>query len=287
MNTNFDILSDVISRAMDDVTPLHMVRISVKRRFVEPWMTASLEQSAKKKQRLYKKTLQKNSTKTDVNAYQEYRNTYNRLKRQAQQSYYWIKSLDFKTNTKELWKVINKVICKMRHSVSIIPFITVDGIRIDNPDEIPNSFGKFYSTLRSRLASEITEGQYKTEDYLKKIPKNISSMMLVPTTQEKVQQIIDQLPVKSSSGHNDVSNVLLKSLKNSLTCPSTLIFNQSLYEGTFPDKMKLAKVIQSYKNQAMDHLVNYRPISLLMTMSKVLEKLMYKRVVAFIDKHDI
>ena len=37
----------------------------------------------------------------------------------------------------------------------------------------------------------------------------------------------------------------------------------------------------------MDHLVNYRPISLLMTMSKVLEKLMYKRVVAFIDKHDI
>ena len=71
MNTNFDILSDVISRAMDDVAPLHTVRISGKRRFVEPWMTVSLEQSAKKKQRLYKKTLQKNSTKTDVNAYQE------------------------------------------------------------------------------------------------------------------------------------------------------------------------------------------------------------------------
>ena len=287
MNTNFDILSDVISRAMDDVAPLHMVRISGKRRFVEPWMTILLEQSAKKKQRLYKKTLQKNSTKTDVNAYQEYRNTYNRLKRHAQQSYYQKKTLDFKTNTKELGKMINKVICKKRYSGSIIPFITVDGIRIDKPDKIANSFGKFYSTLGSRLASEITEDQYKTEDYLKKIPKNINSMVLVPTTQQEVQQIIDQLPAKSSSGHNDVSNVLLKSLKNSLTYPLTLIYNQSRNEGIFPDKMKLAEVIPLYKNKAMDHLVNYRPISLFMTMSKVLEKLMYKREVAFIDKHDI
>ena len=169
--------------------------------------------------------------------------------RYAQQSYYWKKTLDFKTHTKELWKMINKVICKRRHSGSIIPFITVDGIGIDNPDKIANSFGKFYLTLGSRLASEITEGQYKTEDYLKKIPKNINSMMLVPTTQEEVQQIIDQLPVKSSSGHDDVSNVLLKSLKNSLTYPLTLIFNQSLNEGIFPDKIKLAKVIPLSKKR--------------------------------------
>ena len=79
--------------------------------------------------------------------------------------------------------------------------------------------------------------------------------------------------------------MLPKSLK--ITFPLTLIFNQSLNEGIFPDKMKLAEVISLYKNKAMDHLVNYRPISLLMTLSKVLEKLMYKRVVAFIEKYDI
>ena len=84
-----------------------------------------------------------------------------------------------------------------------------------------------------------------------------------------------------------MSNVPLKSLQNSLAYPLILIFDQSLNEGIFPDKMKLAKVIPLYKNKTMDHLVNYRPISLLMTMSKVLEKLMYKGVVAFIDKHDI
>ena len=59
--------------------------------------------------------------------------------------------------------------------------------------------------------------------------------------------------------------------------------NQSLETGVFPDRMKLAEVIPLYKNKAMDHLVNYRPISLLITISKILEKIMYNRVVKFIN----
>ena len=100
-------------------------------------------------------------------------------------------------------------------------------------------------------------------------------MLLLPTSQQEVNCIIDSLPSKSSSGHDDVSNILLKSLKSSLTYPMTLILNQSLETGTFPERMKL-EVIPLYKNKATDHLVNYRPISLLMTMSKVLEKIVYK-----------
>ena len=101
-------------------------------------------------------------------------------------------------------------------------------------------------------------------------------MLLLPTSQQEVNRIIDGLLSKSSSGHDDVSNILLKSLKSSLTYPMTLILNQSLETGTFPERMKLAEVIPLYKNKATDHLVNYRPISLLMTMLKVLEKIVYK-----------
>ena len=98
-------------------------------------------------------------------------------------------------------------------------------------------------------------------------------MMLTPTTQQEVISIINQLPLKSSSGHDGMSN-------DSLTYPFTLIFKQSLHRGVFTRRMKLAEVIPLYKNKAMDHLVNYQPISLLMTMSKVLEKLVYKRVIS-------
>ena len=215
--------------------------------------------------------------------YRAYRNTYNSLKGHAQESYYQKKTTDFKNNMKELWKVINKVISKKGHSGSIIPYITVDGIKITDPNKIANNFGEFYSSLGSNLVKKIPGGHSSIEDYLRKIPRNVNSMMLTPTTQQEVISIIDQLPLKSSSGHDGMSNVLLKSLKDSLTYLLMLIFNQSLHTGVFPKKMKLAKVIPPYKNKAMDHLVNYQPISLLMTMSKVLEKLVYKRVISFID----
>ena len=287
VSINFILLSDTIGSIMDDIAPRQTVRISGKQRFAEPWMTTALEQSAHKKHRLYRKMLQKNSSEKDRLNYRSYRNTYNRLKRHSQESYYQKKTTDFKNNMKELWKVINKVISKKGRSGSIIPYITVDGIKITDPDGIANNFREFYSSLGSNLAKKIPGGHSSIKDYLRKIPRNVNSMMLTPTTQQEVISIIGQLPLKSSSGHDGMSNVLLKSLKDSLIYPLTLIFNQLLHMGEFPKRMKLAKVIPLYKNKAMDHLVNYLPISLLMTMSKVLEKLVYKRVSSFIDRHEI
>ena len=112
-------------------------------------------------------------------------------------------------------------------------------------------------------------------------------MFLLPTTQEEVCATIDSLPSKSSSGCDEVSNILLKQLKPSLTYPLTLIFNQSLDTGVFPQSMKIAEVIPLYKNKETDQLVNYRPISLLLTMSKVLEKIVHGRVIKFLDQHKI
>ena len=256
VNLNFNYLSDSIDRVMDEIAPRCIVKISAKRRFVEPWMTTSLEQSANKKNLLYKQTLQNNSTPADVNNYKIYRNTYNRIKRHAQETYYQKKALDFKNNTKKLWKLINKVIRKRRHSGSIIPYITVDGIKITNPNEIADSFGQFYNS-RIQSSPKIPDSQQGAKDYLAKIPWNLHSMLLFLTSQQEVDRIIDGLPSKSNSGHDDVSNILLKSLKPSLTYPMTIIFNQLLETGTFPERMKLAEVIPLYKNKATDHLVNY------------------------------
>ena len=112
-------------------------------------------------------------------------------------------------------------------------------------------------------------------------------MVLFPTSHCEVNKLIANLLSKTSSGHDNISNILLKSLQTSLSYPLTIIMNQSLETGVFPDQMKLAEVIPLYKNKAMDHLVNYQPISLLITISKILEKIMYKRVVEFINKSGV
>ena len=170
---------------------------------------------------------------------------------------------------------MNQVIGKMKNKGSIIPFITVDGLKIHLPCRISNEFGKFYSTIGESMASKITQGQHNIDYYLSKMPRNITSFVMRSTNITEIEHIIHKLPNKTSCGHDTISNTLLKQLSSSISFALNKIFNQSIAQGIFPDAMKLAEVIPLYKGKDQDQIVNYRPISLLITFSKVLEKLIY------------
>ena len=68
------------------------------------------------------------------------------------------------------------------------------------------------------------------------------------------------------------STVLLKKLEPLLSEPLQIIINQSLNNGIFKDKLKMAKIVPIFKKGDRHHIKNYRPISLLTSISKVFEK---------------
>ena len=175
-------------------------------------MSKSLERSGRKKAQLYKETLKINATDIDRQKYRDYRNTYNRLKRMMMITYYKKKIQENTTNTKKLWKVINNIIGKHKHSGSIISYITVDGAHKYDPDVIANEFGKFYSQLGSKLASQIKRSAKPTEEYLSKIPRTLQSLALHSTSALEIEKIAMALPSKTSFGHDKISNVMLKSI---------------------------------------------------------------------------
>ena len=109
---------------------------------------------------------------------------------------------------------------------------------------------------------------------------------MTPCTETKVAKFMQQLPMKRSSGHDNISNVLLKSIGVHLLTPLTRIFNDSISMGVFPDIMKLADMVPVYKAKEKFLETNYWPISLLTTMSKLLEKVVYKRVYKFLTDND-
>ena len=69
--------------------------------------------------------------------------------------------------------------------------------------------------------------------------------------------------------------------------PLTYICNLSLQEGVFPDELKIANVIPLFKNDDPELFNNYRPVSLLCTVSKLFEKIMYNRLLSFLDIYKI
>ena len=186
-----------------------------------------------------------------------------------------------------MWKVINNIIGKHKHSSSIISYITVDGAHKYDPDVTVNEFGKFYSQLGSKLASQIKRSAKPIEEYLSKIPRTLQSLALHSTSASEIEKIATALPSKTSFGHDKISNVMLKSIITAISIPLSIVFNQSISTGKFPQKMKQVEVVPLYKGKDMDLVIKYRPISLLITILKLLEKVVYRHVYSFLEKYDI
>ena len=113
------------------------------------------------------------------------------------------------------------------------------------------------------------------------------SMFVTPTNRYEIRKIILSLPNKTSCGLDGVSNILLKLISEEISIPLEVIFQLSLTEGVFPNSMKAAKIFPLYTSKERYFLNNYRPISLLITLSKCLEKLMHVRYANFFETYDI
>jgi len=112
-------------------------------------------------------------------------------------------------------------------------------------------------------------------------------LFLNPTTPTELSEITSNLKSSNSTGFDDISTALLKSIIPEIDEVLSHIFNQSLITGIIPSKLKIAKVIPIFKAGDSHAFSNYRPISILPAISKILEKIFYVRLHDFIVKNNI
>ena len=146
--------------------------------------------------------------------------------------------------------------------------------------------GNYFSTIGSKYANDIPQSNTYISDYLSGLPRNPKSIFFTPTNRMEIEKIISNLPNKKSSGFDNIDNIILKSIKNVISDKLSSIFNESMLNGIFPEQMKLAEVVPLYKSKERYLISNYRPISLLITLSKILEKVIYKRTYQFLNQND-
>ena len=151
-----------------------------------------------------------------------------------------------------------------------------------NPEDITNKFCDYFSTVGKKFAERIASPNKGIDEYLRAIRSNENSLFLQPTTPYELQKLMNCLPNKRSSGHDGINNIILKEIGEYICIPMTYLFNESMTTGVFPDAMKLAEVVPLHKGKARFKVENYRPILLLLTISKLLEKLMYSLVYDFL-----
>ena len=285
-NKSYDYISEKISASLDQFSPERTVTIPYNRIIREPWMTQDLLKMGTEKSKLYRKCIGVDKTNPKYQAYIANRNLYNTTKRQAKRTYFGEKIEEFRRNSKKLWGILNLIIGKC-HDKSLSPdSFLIDGKMTTNPMVISDGFCNYFSNVGKNLAAKIPNSRKSFQDYLGNDNVN-DNFFLMPTTEYEVEKLILTLPSKTSSGYDSVSNILLKELSSVLKGPLATVFNKSISDGVFPEKMKISEIVPLYKSKEKHIQSNYRPIALLPVMSKVLEKIVYNRLYSFLTKKNI
>ena len=116
--------------------------------------------------------------------------------------------------------------------------------------------------------------------------KAVYSLYLEPVTESEIRELVTSLKF-AAPGYDNLRSFILKLSLPFICNPLTYISNLSLQEGVFPDKLKIANVIPLFKYDDPELFNNYRPVSVLCSLPKVFERIMYNRLRKFLDEYKI
>ena len=108
-----------------------------------------------------------------------------------------------------------------------------------------------------------------------------------PTDKEKIANIISSLYSNKDSGANSIPYKILFLLKHKISKQLADFFKLSFMTGVLPSLLKTPKFVSVFKKDSKLDYSNYRQISLLSNVEKILEKLMYKRSYTFFNNNNI
>jgi hypothetical protein len=277
---NCHTLQSTISSLIHKHTSTKTLKFNKHKHKKTAWITQGIIRSIRFRDKLHLKmkrsppdSEQRQSLKININTYNKIlKNTI----RTAKAIHYNQIFTHSQNNSKETWKEINNILNRNRQKNTQIEYITHNNTKIDTPQQIANELNTYFTQIGHQIASNIPTTAYNIHEYL--TPNTASPFEFTNVQPTDIDLIIRQLKSKFSTGHDDISSSLIKSLRTELINPLTLIANQMINTSIFPDSLKIAKIKPLHKKGPIDKCANYRPISLLPSISKILEKIILKQI---------
>ena len=246
------------------------------------WLTSGMKKSIKHKQYLFYK-MRRHPSCENITNYKGFRNKLNYLLRKEERNYYETQLNRNKYNLKKTWSILKDVINKKRPT-DVSKTFNINNKTVSNKSDIASAFNKYFVGIGPSLSQKIPVSDSSPSSYIHN--HNVNSIFLKPVLENEVKSLIKNLK-SSSPGWDNISADIIKTMFQRFLTPLTHILNLSIIQGTFPDSMKIAKVIPLFKSGDKMKINNYRPISVLPVFSKLLERIMYNRILEFIENYDI
>ncbi|CAB3258559.1 unnamed protein product [Arctia plantaginis] len=214
--------------------------------------------------------------------YKRYRNFCNNLLRTIKCDYQRSEFAKYNKNPKKTWEVIKTV--------------TDTNVTRTNAEDLLNAYGNkttaihyinsYFANIGNELASKIKPTHRSKPNCLTN-PAPLKSMGLVEVDEIEINRVVNSLRTETAVGWYGIHTSVLKSARLYLVPVITHICNLAIRSGTFPRALKRSVVIPIFKNGDKGKVGNYRPISILPALSKILERVLNNYLTDFLDANNI
>ena len=282
--TAFHNFFETIDATVDFSFPEVIIRTSKQNVVYSLWMRLALLKSNKTKQKLFTKKL-KYPTEENKKSFNTYNKLFNKIRQAAKKKHYSDLFFEFSKDIKKTWDIIGQVIGKKKSRENLPDFFRHNGSILTEAIEIAEGFNSFFVGIAPELANKFKNNNKSHFQYLRNPVEE--NFVFATITFDIITEMAGKLKPKTSSGPDSISTKLLKTMIPHIISPVCHLFNLSLKTGYIPLQLKTAKILPIYKCEDNDLFTNYRPISLLSSLSKLLEKIVARQVMGFLYRKQI
>jgi len=157
---------------------------------------------------------------------------------------------------------------------------------------IANAFSSFFTQVGSSLMKSttfinLTWKSFNHRKYLNTINPGNSRFSFTPVTIKDIIKELKSIKSSKASGIDKIPASILKDTAEELAAPLLFLINRSMQNGTFPSCEKVAKVVPLFKTGSRTNIDNYRPISVLNILSKLVERVFYNQLINYLENNKL
>ena len=282
IETAVEKLAEKITVILDRHAPIRMIQVRSK---YAPWLTDATKEMMQRRN-IAQKISTVTKTMETIRNYKNLRNTVTRLIRNDKKN--WEKArLNHLTNsTNSLWSNVSKMLTWSKSGPPTQLYC--NGKMESRPKALAETLNSFFISKVNRLIEGLPVPMDDPLRVLKKIMHNRSCRLtLRPVHPKEVLKLIMGLKNTQSEGLDYISMYIVRLIAGDILPSLTHIINLSIRDSKFPTKWKAAKVVPLLKKGDAINPQNYRPVALLPALSKVLEKVIFRQIVEYMEKYDL
>lgn len=254
-------------------------------RNIKPWITPGILRSIKNRNKMKLKVRSDPFNEILRITYKRYRNFCNKLIKKLKRKYEKEQILKSINNSKILWKTIKRVTYLNSNSASNTDLLNIKSTQTDSVNYVCD----FFANIGKKLAEDILskDASNNNQNFQMLPSSQQSSFVLLDTDPYEVDSVLLGLKSDSAPGWDNITTMFLKTVRGVVVPVISHLANLCFSNGIFPSCLKRSLITPVYKGGDSNDVNNYRPISVLPVISKIIEKLINNRLVNYLEHYNI